>query len=256
MQSDQIKDLATALAKAQGDMTGIPKDETNPHYKSKYESLASTLEAIRAPLAANGLSYIQLITSRDGERVVVTRLMHNSGQFIEDDGLPLLMDKQNMQGLKSAITYARRIGLQLMVGVAPSEDDDGNLAVETPGQNQKPLPAPPGRPEGQEKPKRDPGEANLPKREPAPQYQIMRAGDGSIQTFPRTGRGAMSAIKLLEDLCLDDADNWQVNRTMAVDMANSAAGKLRNDQDERSIKERLAELMELVEGTQTILDAG
>ena len=41
-----------------------------------------------------------------------------------------LLGKQDMQGLGSAMTYARRYGLMAMAGIAP-EDDDGNAAVKS-----------------------------------------------------------------------------------------------------------------------------
>jgi DNA-binding transcriptional MocR family regulator len=39
------------------------------------------------------------------------------------------VDKNNMQGMKSATTYAKRIGLESLSGVAPDTDDDGNAAA-------------------------------------------------------------------------------------------------------------------------------
>jgi len=57
-----------------------------------------------------------------------------SGQWIEDEGIPLITDKQNMQGLGSAITYAKRYGLQAMGFIVTDEDDDGNSAS-------KPIPS-------------------------------------------------------------------------------------------------------------------
>ena len=42
--------------------------------------------------------------------------------------VPLIVQKNDMQGLGSAITYARRYGLMSMAGIAP-EDDDGNAAA-------------------------------------------------------------------------------------------------------------------------------
>jgi hypothetical protein len=59
---------------------------------------------------------------------MVTRLLHGSGQWIQDGGVPLIPSKQDMQGLGSALTYSRRYGLMAMVGIAP-EDDDGNAAI-------------------------------------------------------------------------------------------------------------------------------
>lgn len=42
--------------------------------------------------------------------------------------MPLLLDKQNPQGLGSALTYAKRQSLMAVVGIVGEEDDDGNLA--------------------------------------------------------------------------------------------------------------------------------
>ena len=48
-----------------------------------------------------------------------------------DGGVPLILIKNDMQGLGSAITYARRYGLMAAVGIAAEdEDDDGARAGE------------------------------------------------------------------------------------------------------------------------------
>lgn len=125
--SEQINDIAAALAKAQGEVRGATKDALNDHFKRKYADLAAVWDACREPLTANGLSVIQPATNRDGRLCIVTRVIHATGQWIEDDGIPLLLGKQDMQALGSAITYARRYGLMAMVGIAP-EDDDGEGA--------------------------------------------------------------------------------------------------------------------------------
>lgn len=130
----EIGKLAEALSKAQGQIKGAVKDSSNPAFKgSRYADLASVWEACRKPLADNGLSVVQFTQVRrateDGHTVttLVTRLQHSSGESVEGE-TPLLMGKQDMQALGSAITYARRYGLAAIVGVAP-EDDDGNGAV-------------------------------------------------------------------------------------------------------------------------------
>lgn len=128
MQTEQINELATALSKAQGAIAGATKDTENPHFKSMYADLGAVWDACRAPLSANGLSITQPIRHREGASYIVTRVTHTSGQWMEDDGMPLLLGKQDMQGLGSACTYARRYGLMAMVGIAP-EDDDGNAAA-------------------------------------------------------------------------------------------------------------------------------
>jgi len=124
--------LAAALAKAQGTIDGAIKDRENPHFRSKYADLGAVWDACRGPLAANGIAVTQPIRHREGTSYVVTRLTHASGQWMEDDGMPLLLGKQDMQGLGSAITYARRYGLMAMVGIAP-EDDDGDAASKNAG---------------------------------------------------------------------------------------------------------------------------
>lgn len=133
--SEQINDLAAALSKAQGQMGGALKDSANPFFKSKYADLASVTEAIRGPLAENGLSYVQLPRECEGERVVVeTVLLHASGQWISNE-VEVPVTKADAQGYGSALTYARRYGLSAITGVAP-EDDDGNAAAKAAPKNQ------------------------------------------------------------------------------------------------------------------------
>lgn len=125
--SDALDKLAPALSKAQANIEGASKDKTNPHFRSKYADLASCWDACREALTANGLSVIQATSPADHGITLTTRILHASGQWIEDDGLYLPAVKQDPQGFGSALTYARRYGLCAMVGISP-EDDDGNAA--------------------------------------------------------------------------------------------------------------------------------
>jgi hypothetical protein len=125
--SETIGKIAEALSKAQSSMTGAKKASANPFFKSKYSDLSQVMEAISAPFADNGLSFVQS-PGFDGERITVTtRIMHTSGEWIEGTTV-LPPTKNDAQGYGSAITYAKRYGLQAMAGV-PSVDDDGNDAV-------------------------------------------------------------------------------------------------------------------------------
>jgi len=126
--SENINELAAALAKAQGQMGGAKKDSANPFFKSSYADLSSVVEAIKKPFSDNGLSYTQLTDYDDTEAVIiVTRLMHSSGQWIEGR-LRMKPAKNDPQGIGSTITYARRYALQSLAGV-PAEDDDGNAGT-------------------------------------------------------------------------------------------------------------------------------
>ena len=127
MKSENINELATALSKAQGEMKSASKDSVNPHYKSKYADLASVWDAVRLPLSKNGLSVVQTIGTDEHGPYVDTTLFHSSGQFIQSS-MNLLLQRNDMQGLGSAITYARRYCLASICGVA-QDDDDGNTSV-------------------------------------------------------------------------------------------------------------------------------
>lgn len=130
--SESIEMLATALAKAQGEMTPAAKDSTNPHFKSKYADLASAWEAARGPCSRNGLSVIQgFDPGADGSLVIVTRLLHSSGQWIESILVFYPIDNKP-QTIGSCITYGRRYALMAILGIAPDDDDDGNAASARP----------------------------------------------------------------------------------------------------------------------------
>ena len=119
------KNLFEALSKAQAFFTPAELDKTNPHYKSKYASLASVQSVYRKPLADNGLSIIQNVLSIDGAYHLETILAHSSGEHFKNS-FKLILGKQDMQGLGSAITYARRYGVSTILGIVADEDVDGN----------------------------------------------------------------------------------------------------------------------------------
>lgn len=124
--SDTIASLAAALNKAQAEMSGAKKSAKNPFFKSNYANLEEVINCVKEPFADNGLSFVQFPISGDGVAGVETIIMHESGEFISGEFM-LKCSKNDPQGMGSAITYARRYGLQSACGV-PSEDDDGNAA--------------------------------------------------------------------------------------------------------------------------------
>jgi hypothetical protein len=128
-QSEQINELAAALAKAQGSMANATMNRTNPHFKSKYADLSSVLDAIRAPLSASGLSVVQTMQVTERGLVLRTTLMHASGQFISTE-YPL-PSTQRPHEMGSALTYARRYSLAALVCNSADEDDDGNMAMDS-----------------------------------------------------------------------------------------------------------------------------
>lgn len=128
-QSDDIKELATALAKAQAEMKPAPKDKDNPFYKSKYADLAGLVEISRPILTENNISVIHIPDYDDkGNQVLWVQLMHSSGQWIRGP-YKLTPTKQDPQSVGSANTYSRRNSYGSITGmVTEGEDDDGNAA--------------------------------------------------------------------------------------------------------------------------------
>lgn len=142
--STEINELAAALAKAQAKIEGASKDGLNPHFKSRYATLAAIWEAARQPLTENGLSVVQgaSAVAEFAERVTITTLLlHSSGQWIKDT-LTMSAGTGRPQEVGSAISYARRYQLAAMVGIAP-EDDDAEAAegrTATPSTSSVPKP--------------------------------------------------------------------------------------------------------------------
>jgi hypothetical protein len=116
-----------AFIKAQGNFAPALKSATNPHFKSKYVALDGVIDAVAAPLRDQGIAIVQMTDVEDARTILVTRLIHASGEWI-GSRYPVHPVKADPQGEGSALTYARRYALMALVGIAP-EDDDGNAAV-------------------------------------------------------------------------------------------------------------------------------
>jgi hypothetical protein len=122
-----MKELAAALAKVQAEIGSAAKSSTNPHFKSKYADLSEVWAAWQTVGPKNGLSITQTVKLLDGgAQALVTTLLHSSGESITSEML-LTPTKNDMQGIGSAMTYARRYSMAAMVGIV-QDDDDGNAA--------------------------------------------------------------------------------------------------------------------------------
>ena len=146
--SDQIDQLSAALAKAQGALGNVTKNKTAKagRYSYSYANISDVLELIRKAAASNGLAYVQSSQPADRLLCMTTRIMHESGQWLEVDAYAPPGDWAP-QSVGSAETYLRRYSLIRCFSVA-AEDDDGKAAQSAsparkgpPYVAQKPAPA-------------------------------------------------------------------------------------------------------------------
>lgn len=124
----EAKTLAEALVAFQADAPKIALDAENPHFRSKFPSLAGVMDTVRPALAKQSLGLMQLPSVVEGQPALTTRLVHGpSGESVESTML-LLPAKSDPQGQGSALTYARRYAVLGLLGLVGDEDDDGNAA--------------------------------------------------------------------------------------------------------------------------------
>jgi hypothetical protein len=126
--SESVSGIFKAQIKLQAEMTNIAKDSKG--YGYNYTSLEKLIDHCRKPLAENGLGFIQSNTStEDGKIGVTTRLIHDSGEWVEDTmtaNLYKLAKMNEYQVAGSIITYFRRYALASMLGIASDEDIDAS----------------------------------------------------------------------------------------------------------------------------------
>ena len=123
--SASIVNLAMALSKFQLEIENVDKDVQA--YGYKYANLASCLEAIKKPLAKNGLSVIQPIQLIGDKHVLETYIFHETGEWIKSSFCienVAVKGTNSIQQLGAGITYARRYALCAIVGLT-QEDTDG-----------------------------------------------------------------------------------------------------------------------------------
>lgn len=149
--SENISQLATALAKAQQELEPVKFDSLNKYFGTKYASLTAVIEAIRPVLPKYGLSIIQQQFSDIVNDVYVvgveTMLLHESGEFLSEKAtmpvMPMgLMEKYTyrtnrdgdvyytspnvLQEVGKVVTYLRRYGIVSVLRLSAEEDIDGN----------------------------------------------------------------------------------------------------------------------------------
>lgn len=138
--SEQIGDLVTALAKAQGQFAAVERNGYNPHFESSYSTLDDIIAAVKEPLSKNGLAYMQFFGQDEGGQILTTMLTHQTGQFISTTARLAVSGRgsNELQRLGSTLTYMRRYMLAPLLGVNSEVDDDGNASGKKGGKESPP----------------------------------------------------------------------------------------------------------------------
>jgi hypothetical protein len=132
-ESEDTKEIATALAKAQGEYPRINCNRENPYFKSNFADLDSIMGYVRPILSRNGLSFTQqTIISPEGATILHSRVRHATGQWIESR-TRIIPPKNDQQSYSSTLTYMRRHSALALLNITVSSDmgdDDAEVAME------------------------------------------------------------------------------------------------------------------------------
>lgn len=132
--SSALDKISPALVKAQSELKHAIKDSSSEAFKRngkamKYADLTAVWDAAKPVLSANKLAVMQDVVNTDVGMGVRTRILHESGQWIEFDPPIIPLTKRDAHGAGSCLTYGRRYSLSAALGVVADDDDDGNAAV-------------------------------------------------------------------------------------------------------------------------------
>lgn len=128
-QTEKTNTLLQSLVEAQAEFETLPKDKAG--YGYNYTDLDTVISCTRPILKKHGLGFMQMLSTLEGNQpAITTRLIHSSGEWIEDTTPlpPVQLAKGNAaQNLGAAITYMKRYTLCAMLGISSDEDADGKV---------------------------------------------------------------------------------------------------------------------------------
>jgi hypothetical protein len=126
--SSDTGELITALCKAKKEIKGVTKNSQVKYGQTRfnYADITAIIEGSEDALTKNELVFLCGFDNdsniKEHHLIIVGRLAHSSGQFLETR-LLLMLDKQDLQGYGSAITYGRRYSMCAVLGIATIDDD-------------------------------------------------------------------------------------------------------------------------------------
>src|ERR1700736_2546165 len=133
--SESVAAIATALAKAQTELSNPEKAMVGTVYNNRsdspqsfrYASLSNGLDIVRKTLGGQQIAIAQTtdIDRANGMVNLTTLLLHTSGEWISSDWpVCRTSDTSAPRRMGAALTYARRYALFTMVGIAGGDDLD------------------------------------------------------------------------------------------------------------------------------------
>ncbi len=218
--------LFAAMARMQADRgtSGVKKDAVNPHFRKGYATLAAVLEVGLPAAAKHGLGLAQVTRTVDGHLVLTTILTHEAGGYLSGD-YPIRPVKDDPQGIKAAVTYAKRVGAEGALALAPDDDDDGELASGRGPQQQQRQTAPK---RGASKPQSKPTPPAPPRPSPQPAQpkgdRVQEVRDEMQRLRARLGISVYRQLVGKEDpATLAQAEEALVRLQMAEELDAAAA---------------------------------
>jgi len=92
-----------------------------------YASLSSVLQTVKEILPKYNFALSQATVQNENKTIIQTRLIHASGKWYTDGGVPLIArNTSDPHQLGSSITYAKRYGLLSLLGLDGDDDNDAS----------------------------------------------------------------------------------------------------------------------------------
>lgn len=136
-----LMEVQPALHVVKNKTATIPGKDGRSGHSYGYADLASVWDACRDLLKAQGMMVNHTSDTNDSEgNVVVTAtLWHTTGQWMSAS-IKVKPAMMTPQGVGSALTYARRYTLSMLVGIVVDDDDDGKAGSRATAARSTPAP--------------------------------------------------------------------------------------------------------------------
>lgn len=140
--SENIDEIAAALAEAQAELTSPKKTKTakirskkgaDSSFEYKFADLESGLKIIRETLPKHKLAFTQGTELRGNSIVLQTMLLHASGQWMISD-YPVCEAQGDHKSIGASMTYAKRHALFAALGITGDDDHDADGGASATGE--------------------------------------------------------------------------------------------------------------------------